>query len=225
MNAPNDRTDHGVRVEADAATVQRSNLFCFLHAHKMKDPTSCLLDRSRSGVVLGRDGQAVGIEFSTPYTKVLDDSDPAFPRWFVGGSSTSPTTRVQARARSRGDAPGDHLGGEDEGQRRLTYADLQRDVAMLADALHRLGVRKGDAVGIYLPMVPEVVVAFYAVRRSVRSRCRSSAGSPRKRSPQRLAHCQAKVVITADGTLRRGKQVSMKATVDQPSTRRRASST
>ncbi len=216
MNPPETITPPGFAWKPDAATVQRSNLFGFLKQHGMKDPDE-LLVRSQEDPEWFWDAvvKHLGIEFSTPYTKVLDDSEPEFPKWFVGGKLNLANDCVFKHARGRlATHPAIIWEGEDEGQRRLTYADLKRDVAMLADALAKLGIGPGDAVGIYLPMVPEVVVAMYACAAIGAMAVPVFSGFAAEAIAQRLAHCEAKVVITADGTMRRGKQVGMKATVD-----------
>ncbi|MCB0880260.1 MAG: AMP-binding protein, partial [Thermoleophilia bacterium] len=145
----------GFAWKPDAATVQHSNLFGFLKRHKLRDPDE-LLERSQSDPEWFWDAMVreLGIEFSTPYSKVLDDSEPEFATWFVGGKLNLANDCVFKHARGRlATHPAIIWEGEDEGQRRLTYADLKRDVAMLADALAGMGIGPGDAVGIYLPMV------------------------------------------------------------------------
>jgi acetyl-CoA synthetase len=200
----------------DAAVVQRSNLFAFLGKHSIATPEQ-LLKRSQEQPEWFWDAMVkeLGIEFSTPYTKVLDDTDPAFPTWFVGGRLNLAHDCVFKHARGRlATHPAIIWEGEDEGQRRLSYADLKRDVAMLADALVNMGVEAGDRVGIYLPMVPEVVVAMYACAAMGAIAVPVFSGFAADAIAQRLGHAEAKVVICADGTLRRGKQVPMKNTVD-----------
>ncbi|MCW2925288.1 MAG: acyl-CoA synthetase/AMP-acid ligase [Thermoleophilia bacterium] len=201
----------------DAATVQRSNLFCFLQSHGIPDPDA-LLARSQADPEWFWDAMVkhLGIEFSTPYRQVLDDREPEFPEWFVGGQLNLANDCVFKHARGRlATHPAIIWEGEDEGQRRLTYADLKRDVAMLADAFDKMGIGPGDRVGIYLPMVPEVVVAFYACAAIGAMAVPVFSGFAADAIAQRLSHCGAKAVICADGTLRRGKQVAMKQTVDQ----------
>ena len=91
--------------------------------------------------------KTLGIEFSTPYQQVLDATDPPFAKWFVGGRLNLANDCVFKHARGRSAThPAIIWEGEDEGQRRLTYADLKRDVAMLADALDRMGVQSGDRI-------------------------------------------------------------------------------
>ncbi|MCZ4496740.1 MAG: acyl-CoA synthetase/AMP-acid ligase [Thermoleophilia bacterium] len=200
-----------------AKVVQHSNLFGFLKQHQIEDPDA-LLKRSQEDPEWFWDAMVkhLGIEFTTPYTQVLDDTVPEFPKWFVGGKLNLANDCVYKHARGRHATQTAIIWeGEDEGQRRLTYADLKRDVSMLADALHEMGIGPGDAVGVYLPMVPEVVVALYACAAIGAMAVPVFSGFAADAIAHRLSHCQAKAVICADGTLRRGKQVPMKATVDQ----------
>ena len=131
MNAPETITPtSGYAWKPDAATVQHSNLFCFLQAHKLKDPDE-LLARSQAEPEWFWDAvvKHLGIEFTTPYTQVLDESEPEFPKWFVGGKLNLANDCVFKHARGRrATHPAIIWEGEDEGQRRLTYADLKRDV-------------------------------------------------------------------------------------------------
>lgn len=217
MNAPEIALPtQGFSWKPDVETVQNSNLLRFLTKHSIKDPDA-LLARSQSDPEWFWDAvvDELGIEFMTPYSRILDDTEPEFPRWFVGGTLNLANDCVFKHARGRlASHPAIVWEGEDEGQRRLTYADLKRDVAMLADALSAMGVRAQDTVGIYLPMVPEVVVALYACAAIGAIAVPIFSGFAADAITQRLAHCKAKVVITADGTLRRGKQVGMKSVVD-----------
>ncbi|MCW2949613.1 MAG: acyl-CoA synthetase/AMP-acid ligase [Thermoleophilia bacterium] len=210
------QTATGFAWKPDAATVERSNLFRFLNAQGIASPDE-LLQRSQDDPAWFWDAMVkhLGIEFERPYSRVLDDTDPAFPKWFVGGTLNLANDCVFKHARGR---LATHTAivweGEDEGQRRLTYADLKRDVAMLADALAKLGIEPGDRVGIYLPMVPEVVVALYACAAMGAIAVPVFSGFAAEAIASRLGHCEAKAIICADGTLRRGRQVPMKQTVD-----------
>ncbi len=157
----------------------------------------------------------LGIVFSTPYTQVLDASEPAFARWFTGGRLNLVDTCVYQHALgARASHDAIIWEGEDEGVRRLSYADLRREVSLLADALAKLGVEPGDAVGIFLPMVPEVIIAMYACAALGAMAVPIFSGFAAEAVAQRLQHCKARVVLCADGTMRRGKQVQMKHVVD-----------
>lgn len=157
----------------------------------------------------------LGIEFSTPYHQVVDDQDPPFATWFVGGKLNLANDCLYRHALGRrASHPAIVWEGEDDGVRRLSYADLRRETSLLADALAGLGVEPGDAVGIFLPMVPEVVVALYACAAIGALAVPIFSGFAAEAVAQRLQHCGARVVLCTDGTMRRGKQVPMKGTID-----------
>jgi acetyl-CoA synthetase len=201
----------------DAETVATANIARFMRAHGFTDPVA-LQQASQddpewfwNAVV-----EHLGIEFSTPYTKVVDASDPPFSKWFVGGKLNLAWNCVHKWALGRDAATTAIVWeGEDGGVRRLTFADLRRDVSQLADAFTKLGIGPGDAVGIYLPMVPEVCVAMYACAMVGAMAVPVFSGFAAEAVGQRLGHCKAKAVVCADGTVRRGKQVPMKATIDE----------
>ena len=100
------------------------------------------------------------------------------------------------------------------GQRAITYADLHRDVQRLANALKALGVGKGDVVGIYLPMIPEVVVAMLACARIGAPHDVVFGGFAPGAVAERMEVSHAKALITVDGARRKGKTAPVKAAVD-----------
>ncbi|HEX5984723.1 MAG TPA: AMP-binding protein, partial [Solirubrobacterales bacterium] len=96
----------------------------------------------------------------------LDDSNPPFYKWFADGRLNASAQCLDRHvAAGNGDRVAFHWRGEEGEERDVTYADLHRDVQRFANALKDLGVEKGDVVGIYLPMIPEVVVAMLACAR------------------------------------------------------------
>jgi acetyl-CoA synthetase len=156
-------------------------------------------------------------QWSMPYSQVVDTTRGIqWPRWFVGGRMNLTAQCVDAHvAAGRGDAPAVISEAEDGAVRTLTYAELGREVARLANALRRLGVGAGDTVGIFLPMCQEAAVAVLAVTRigAVYAPCFSGYGGPAVAA--RLAGCEAKVLITADAFARRGNAIAMKRTADE----------
>ena len=97
---------------------------------------------------------------------MLDDSEPPFYKWFIGGKLNASYNCLDRHVEAgNGDRVAFHWRGEEGEERDVTYADLLRDVQRLANALKDHGVGKGDVVGIYLPMIPEVVVAMLACAR------------------------------------------------------------
>ena len=106
------------------------------------------------------------LHWDQPFTTVLDDSDPPFFKWFTDGTLNVSYNCLDRHVEAGiGDRVAYHWRGEEGEERDITYADLLRDVQRLANGLKDLGVGKGDVVGIFLPMIPEVVVAMLACAR------------------------------------------------------------
>jgi acetyl-CoA synthetase len=104
--------------------------------------------------------EALRLHWDAPFSTVLDDSDPPFHKWFSDGKlNVSYNCLDRHVAADRGHCIAFHWAGEESEERAVTYAELLSDVRRMASALKQLGVHKGDVVGIYLPMLPEVVVA------------------------------------------------------------------
>ena len=159
----------------------------------------------------------LGIRWTTPYTRVLDDSrGEAWPIWFPGGRLNLAENCLDRHVeKGRGPAPAVIWEGDDGRSRTLTYAQLAAEVNRLANALPRLGVGEGDRVGIFLPMSPEAVIATLAVAKigAIYTPCFSGFGAGAVAS--RLSDCEATLVITADGFRRRGQVVKLKETADE----------
>ena len=159
--------------------------------------------------------QARALHWDKPFTTVLDDSEPPFYKWFTDGklnvSYNCLDRHVEAGLGSR---VAFHWAGEQGEQRAITYAELHRDVQRLANALTALGVAKGDIVGIYLPMIPEVVVAMLACARIGAPHNVVFGGFAPGAVRDRMEVSNAKVLITVDGARRKGKTAPVKAAVD-----------
>jgi acetyl-CoA synthetase len=159
----------------------------------------------------------LGIRWLTPYTRVLDASrGPAWPAWFPGGRLNLADTCVDRHLDAgRAGKPALVWESDDGATRTLTYAELAAEIARLANALSRLGVREGDRVGVFLPMSPEAAIATLAVARlgAIYTPCFSGFGAQAVAS--RLQDSEAKALITADGFHRRGQVVRMKETADE----------
>ena len=159
----------------------------------------------------------LGLEFSAPWERVLDDSDGIeWTKWFVGGRLNIARICVHRWATTElADEEAAIWRAEDGEQRTLTWRELSRDVALLAEGLASLGVGAGDAVGIYLPMAPEAAIASHAVAHLGAVQVPIFSGFAAPAVAARLADAKAKVLITADGTLRRGQTVPMKEIADE----------
>ncbi|MDP3711695.1 MAG: acetate--CoA ligase [Mycobacteriales bacterium] len=160
--------------------------------------------------------QAQRLEWATPWTEVLD-WQPPFARWFVCGELNVAVNCVDRHvAAGHGDRVAIHWVGEPEGDRRdLTYADLQREVCQAANALTDLGVRAGDRVCLYLPMIPEAIVAMLACARLGAPHSVVFGGFSSQSLVDRITDADARFVITADGGYRRGAPSALKPAVDE----------
>jgi len=158
----------------------------------------------------------VGIEFSQPWERVLDDSrGPEWTTWFPGGRVSIARNCVHRWAARRPDAIAAVGLGEDGSRRTLTFAELSHDVTRLAEQLVALGVGEGDRVAIFLPMSPEVAVASNAIAHIGAIQVPVFSGFAAPAVAQRLQASEAKVVITQRSSSRRGKTVPMLAICEE----------
>jgi len=158
----------------------------------------------------------MGLEFSSPWEQVYDDSrGPEWTTWFVGSQVSIARNCVHRWAERTPDKVSAVFAGEDGSRRELTFAELSREVTRLAEGLVRLGVEPGDRVAIYMPMCPEVAVASHACAHVGAVQVPVFSGFAAPAVLQRLQDSEAKVVITADYSLRRGARLPMRETVDE----------
>ena len=160
--------------------------------------------------------QANTLHWAEPFTEVLDWSNAPFSRWFVGGKLNVAYNCVDRHVESgHGDQVAIRFEGEPGDRRDVTYAELQREVSKAAHALSELGVGAGDRVAIYLPMIPEAVVAMLACARIGAPHSVVFAGFSAEALRSRIDDAQAKLVITADGQNLRGSAMPLKPAVDE----------
>ncbi|HEV3055472.1 MAG TPA: acetate--CoA ligase, partial [Solirubrobacteraceae bacterium] len=159
--------------------------------------------------------QAEELHWFKKWDTVLDDSNPPFYKWFVGGQLNIAYNCVDRHVEAGlGDRVAYHWHGEEGDTRTITYADLHRDVQKFANALKDLGVRKGDIVGIYLGMIPEVVIAMLACARIGAPHNVVFGGFSVEAVRERMEFSEAKALITVDGAARKGKIAAIKQAVD-----------
>jgi acetyl-CoA synthetase len=141
--------------------------------------------------------------------------DLPFAKWFVGGTLNVAHNCLDRHVEAgRGDRVAFHWEGEPGDTRTITYADLLAEVQRFANVLKGLGVRKGDRVNIYLPMIPELPVAMLACARVGAPHSVVFGGFSSDALADRINDAEAKVLITADGGWRRGSAVPLKANAD-----------
>ncbi|GHJ17448.1 acetate--CoA ligase [Micromonospora sp. AKA38] len=159
--------------------------------------------------------QAERLTWAREWEQVLDWSNPPFAKWFVGGALNIAYNCVDRHVEAgRGDKVAIHWVGEPGDTRTITYADLLKSVSQAANTLTELGVTAGDRVAIYLPMIPEAVVAMLACARVGAPHSVVFGGYSVDALATRIEDAGAKVVITADGGYRRGEPSALKPIVD-----------
>ncbi len=160
--------------------------------------------------------QAHRLDWAKEWDQVLDWSNPPFAKWFVGGELNVAYNCLDRHvAAGNGAKVAIHWEGEPGDTRTLTYSDLHALTCQAANALTDLGVRAGDRVAIYLPMIPEAAVAMLACARIGATHSVVFGGFSADALSGRIQDASAKVVITADGGYRRGKPSALKPIVDE----------
>jgi acetyl-CoA synthetase len=146
----------------------------------------------------------------------LDASNPPFYKWFADGRLNASANCLDRHVEAgRGDRVAFHWRGEEGEERDVTYAELLADVKRFANALRDHGVGKGDVVGIYLPMIPEVVVAMLACARIGAPHNVVFGGFSAEAVRERMEFSEAKALVTVDGARRKGKTAPVKTEVDR----------
>ncbi|HET6737033.1 acetate--CoA ligase [Mycobacterium sp.] len=161
--------------------------------------------------------QANRLAWDTPFTDVLDWSQAPVAKWFVGGKLNVAYNCVDRHVEAgNGDRVAIRWEGEPkDDSREITYSELLADVCRTANALTDLGLVAGDRVAIYMPMLPEAIVAMLACARLGVLHSVVFAGFSSSALAARIEDAEAKLVITADGQYRRGKAASLKEAVDE----------
>ena len=156
------------------------------------------------------------ITWQTPFTETLDFSGAPVARWFADGTLNACYNAVDRHVENgKGDKVALYFEGEPGDSRSFTYAQLKDEVSKVANTLADLGVRTGDRVAIYLPMVGEAVIAMLACARLGAPPTVVFGGFSAEALHSRINDADARVVITADGGYRRGRELPLKAAVDE----------
>ncbi|MBV9837994.1 MAG: acetate--CoA ligase, partial [Solirubrobacterales bacterium] len=160
--------------------------------------------------------QAKELHWFKEPSEVLDDSNPPFYKWFADGKLNASYNCLDRHVEAgNGDRVAYHWHGEEGEEREITYADLHREVQKFANVLKDLGIEQGDVVGIYLPMVPEVVVAMLACARIGAPHNVVFGGFSADSVRERMEFSEAKALVTIDGARRKGKTAPIKQQVDK----------
>jgi len=155
------------------------------------------------------------LHWHTPFTQTLDWNNPPFARWFADGQLNVAYNCLDRHVLAgNGDRVAIHWEGEPGDSRSITYAELTDEVKRAANALEALGIKHGDRVAIYLPMIPEAAVAMLACARIGAVHSVVFGGFSAESLRSRIEDASAKLVITADGGWRKGKVFPLKNAVD-----------
>ena len=155
------------------------------------------------------------LHWDEDFTQTLDWSDAPFAKWFVGGKLNAAYNCVDRHVDAgNGDRVAIYFEGEPGDTRTLTYKDMADEVARAANAFESLGVTKGDRVAIYMPMIPETVISMLACARIGAIHSVVFGGFSADALRSRIDDAEAKLVVTVDGSYRRGKPSPLKTNVD-----------
>jgi acetyl-CoA synthetase len=161
------------------------------------------------------ESQARELTWDQPWNSVLDWQVP-YAKWFVGGKLNASVNALDRHvAAGRGNRVAFHFEGEPGDTRTITYSDLLVDVKKTANALAEIGVKAGDRVAIYMPMIPEAAVAMLACARIGAAHSVVFGGFSADALLSRIQDADAKLVITADGGFRKGAAFALKPAVDE----------
>jgi len=155
------------------------------------------------------------ISWFAPYERVLDESNAPFYKWFVGGKLNVAYQCIDRHLKDKKNKAAIIWEGDNGEKRIITYLELYREVNRFANLLKSLGVRKGDRVVIYMPMIPEAAFAMLACARIGAIHSVVFGGFSAEALKDRILDAKAKIVITADGAFRKGKPYMLKPTVDK----------
>jgi acetyl-CoA synthetase len=174
-----------------------------------------IYDRAESDRLAFWEAQARELTWEKPWDSVLEWKAP-YAKWFVGGKLNASFNALDRHVLAgRGDRVALFFEGEPGDTRTITYADLLTDVKKAANALIEIGVKAGDRVAIYMPMIPEAAVAMLACARIGAAHSVVFGGFSADALLSRIQDADAKIVITADGGFRKGAAFALKPAVDE----------
>ncbi|MCS7197136.1 MAG: AMP-binding protein [Candidatus Bipolaricaulota bacterium] len=191
--------------------IERSNIWRFMQKHRVKDYQE-LVRRSIDEPEWFWDAVVTDlqIEFFSPYTKVLDVSQGIpWAKWFVGGKINIAHNCVEKHARARPKKIALIWEGEDGSVRHVTYQELAEQTNRIAHTLKEMSIAKGDRVGIFMPMIPETVMALMACAKLGAIFTPIFSGFGAQAVAARLNDCEAKLLITAESFARKGARIEM----------------
>ena len=201
---PNEKQIHG------------SNIFKFMQKHNISSIEE-LSQKSKDNLEWFWESvnDDIGIVWDKPYTKTLDTSKGIqWSKWFVNGKTNIYKSSVEKFAIRHPNKIAYHFVSEDNTTSKISYSELDSKVSKLANGLKSLGVKKGDVVAIYLPMIEEAILAILAASKIGAVQTVIFSGYSSQSLQIRLQDCKAKILFVSDGFFRKGKPISQKETVE-----------
>ncbi|MCH9657234.1 AMP-binding protein, partial [archaeon] len=195
--------------------IQESNIYKFMKKHKLSSFDE-LSQKSANDLEWFWKSVAedIGIVWDSPYEKVLDNSKGiAWSKWFVNGKTNIYKSSVEKFVKISPDKIAYYFESETGEKSKITYSKLDSKVSKLANGLKSLGIRKGDVVAIYLPMIEEAFLSILAAAKIGAIQTIIFSGYSSDSLHVRLKDCNAKILITSDGFHRKGKTISQKQSV------------
>mgnify|MGYP001945732426 CR=1 FL=1 len=196
--------------------IQESNIFQFMQKHELSSFEE-LSQKSRTNLAWFWQAveKDIGIVWDRPYTDVLDTSKGIeWTKWFTNGRTNIYRSSVEKFSRSNPSKIAYYFISEDGKKSSITYAQLDSKVSKLANGLKSLGVKKGDVVAIYLPMIEEAILTILAAAKIGAVQTIIFSGYSSESLHVRLQDCNAKILIISDGFHRKGKPISQKQTAE-----------
>jgi len=178
-----------------------------------KHDDSNLRKKADSDFVTFWGDQAKNLSWFSTWSQILD-WDPPFAKWFVGGKINASYNALDIHQKTKSDKTAIIWEGENGDSRIITYAEMFKEVQKFSNVLKSLGVKKGDRVTLYLPMIPELPIAMLACARIGAIHTVVFSGFSSASIRDRIVDSQSNIVVTADGGYRRGNIVKLKEVID-----------
>ena len=196
--------------------IQESNIYKFMKKHNLSsfDELSHKAKNDLEWFWKSVD-EDIGIVWDTPYEKILDTSKGiAWSKWFVNGKTNIYKSSVEKFVKTIPDKIAYYFESENGKTSNISYSELDSKVSKLANGLKSLGVKKGDVIAIYLPMIEEAILSILAAAKIGAIQTIIFSGYSSDSLHVRLKDCNAKILIISDGFYRKGKSISQKQSVD-----------
>jgi len=196
--------------------IHESNIFQFMQKHNISSLDE-LSQKAKDDLewFWKSVDEDIGIIWDVPYTKTLDVSKGiAWSKWFVNGKTNIYKSSVEKFAKQNPQKIAYHFVSEDGYTSKISYLELDSKVSKLANGLKSLGVKKGDVIAIYLPMIEEAILAILAASKIGAIQTVIFSGYSSESLHIRLQDCKAKILFISDGFYRKGKSVSQKQASD-----------